>query len=77
MKFLQRFTPGASGNTAQASLLKEKFIKTVFFCTAFFAIIVITFILLFLLRNGYPVFEQVGVLNFLLGTSWTPTAFVP
>ncbi len=77
MNGMQRFTPGASGSTARASLLKEKFIKTVFFCTAFFAIIVITFILLFLLRNGYPIFEQVGVVNFLLGTSWTPTAFVP
>jgi len=77
MNGMQRFTPGASCSTAQASLLKEKFIKTIFFCTAFFAIIVITFILLFLLRNGYPIFEQIGVVNFLLGTSWTPTAFVP
>jgi phosphate transport system permease protein len=77
MNGMLRFTTGTSGSTARSSLLKEKFIKTVFFCIAFFAIIVITFILLFLLRNGYPIFEQVGVLNFLLGTSWTPTAFVP
>ncbi|MFA5212307.1 MAG: phosphate ABC transporter permease PstA [Methanoregula sp.] len=77
MNFLQRFTTGTSGNTASPSLLKEKSIKTVFFCTAFFAIIVIIFILFFLFLDGYPVFEQVGIANFLFGTSWTPTAAVP
>ena len=77
MNVMQRFTTGASGSTASFSLLKEKFIKTVFFFSAFFAVIVITFILLFLLRDGYPVFTQVGMLPFLFGTSWTPTAVVP
>jgi len=77
MNFLQRFTTGTSGSIARSSLLKEKSIKTVFFCTAFFAIIVIIFILFFLFLDGYPVFEQVGIANFLLGTSWTPTAVVP
>ena len=77
MNVMQRFTTGASGSTARSSLLKEKSIKTVFFFSAFFAVIVITFILLFLLRDGYPVFTQVGMLPFLFGTSWTPTAVVP
>ena len=77
MNFLQQFTTGTSGSAARFSLLKEKSIKTVFFCTAFFAIIVIVFILFFLFLDGYPVFEQVGIVNFLFGTSWTPTAVVP
>jgi phosphate transport system permease protein len=58
-------------------LLKERSIKTVFFCTAFFAVIVISFILLFLLRDGYPIFEKVGIFDFLTGSSWTPTAVEP
>ena len=57
--------------------LKEKSIKTVFFATALFAVIVISFILLFLLRDGFPIFEQIGITGFLLGTSWTPTALYP
>jgi phosphate transport system permease protein len=67
----------AFGGTARFSLLKEKSIRTVFFFTAFFAVIVITFILFFLLRDGYQIFEQVGIISFLLGISWTPAAVVP
>ncbi|MDD4138450.1 MAG: phosphate ABC transporter permease PstA [Methanoregula sp.] len=51
--------------------------KTVFFFTAFFAVIVVSFILLFLLRDGYPIFLQTGPLNFILGPDWAPTAAVP
>ncbi len=67
----------ASTGTARLSFLKEQSIKTVFFFTAFFAVIVVTFILLFLLRDGYPIFSQVGILNFLLGPDWAPTAVIP
>ena len=35
------------------------------------------FILLFLLRDGFPIFTQVGPLNFLLGPDWAPTAAEP
>ena len=79
MKFTKK--PGgtvtASTGTARLSLLKEQSIKTVFFFTALFAVIVVAFILLFLLRDGYPIFLQVGILNFLLGTNWAPTAVIP
>jgi phosphate transport system permease protein len=67
----------ASSGTARLSFLKEQSIKTVFFFTAFFAVIVVSFILLFLLRDGYPIFSQVGILSFLLGPDWAPTAVVP
>jgi len=67
----------ASAGTARLSLIREQSIKTVFFFTAFFAVIVVAFILLFLLRDGFPVFTQIGILNFLLGPDWAPTAVVP
>ncbi len=66
-----------SAGHARYSLLKEKSIKTILFFTAFFAVIVVTFILLFLLRDGYPIFTQVGPLNFVLGPEWAPTAVEP
>lgn len=68
---------GASPRTARLSLLKEQAIKTVFFCTAFLAVVVVTFILLFLLRDGYPIFTDIGLLPFLFGTTWAPTAVEP
>ena len=79
MKFIRknRVPVSASAGTARLSFLKEQSIKTVFFFTAFFAVIVVSFILLFLLRDGYPIFAQVGILNFLLGPDWAPTAVVP
>ena len=75
--FLQRFTGSAAGCTAQVSRIKEKIVKSVFFLTAFFAVVVVSFILLFLLRDGYPIFQTVGIFNFLLGSSWTPSAVEP
>ncbi|MDD1694974.1 MAG: phosphate ABC transporter permease PstA [Methanoregula sp.] len=63
--------------TSRLSVLKERSIKTVFFFTAAFAVIVVSFILLFLLRDGYPIFADVGVINFLLGPVWAPTAVEP
>ena len=62
---------------ARLSLLKEKSIKTIFFFTAFFTVIVVSFILLFLIRDGFPIFTRVGTLNFLLGSDWAPTAVEP
>jgi len=74
---MQQVLSSSGGNASRFSVRKEQAIKTVFFVTAFFAVIVITFILLFLIRDAYPIFEQTGVLDFLFGMSWTPTAVVP
>ena len=68
---------GASPRTAQISLFKEQAIKTVFFSTAFLAVVVVSFILLFLLRDGYPVIGEVGLIPFLFGMTWAPTAVEP
>jgi len=57
--------------------VREQAIKTVFFCTAFLAVVVVTFILLFLLRDGYPIFGVVGIIPFLFGMTWAPTAVEP
>ena len=77
MNFLPRITTGISSGTARSSLFKERSIKTVFFCTAFFAVIVISFILLFLLRDSYPILDNVGIVDFLFGLTWAPTAVEP
>jgi phosphate transport system permease protein len=69
--------PATSAGHARYSLLKEKSIKTVFFFTALFAVIVVSFILLFLLRDGFAIFAQVRIADFILGPDWAPTAAVP
>ena len=69
--------PNAPESKARFSLVKEQAIKTVFFFTAFFAVIVVVFILLFLVRDGYVIFDKVGIPVFLAGGSWAPTAVVP
>jgi phosphate transport system permease protein len=57
--------------------LKESAIKTVWFFCAIFAVIAIFFILFFLFVDGYPIFVQVGVRDFLTGLSWNPTGTPP
>jgi len=77
MTILPGFRTGTSGAIARASPVKENAIRTVFLFTAFVAVIVIAFILFFLFLDGYPIFEQAGVKDFIFGMSWTPTAVVP
>ena len=66
-----------SKKSSRFSFLKERAIKTVFFCTASLAVVVVSFILLFLLRDGYPIFVDFGVIPFLFGDTWAPTATPP
>ena len=47
-----------------------------FFCAAF-AVVIVFFILVFLLYNGYPVFSTIGLSSFLFGDTWDPSGFPP
>ncbi len=47
-----------------------------FICAAF-AVVVVFFILVFLLYNGYPAFSTIGLPAFLFGDSWNPSGFPP
>jgi phosphate transport system permease protein len=57
--------------------IKETLIKAVWFICAIFAIVTIFFILLFLLYDGYPIFIQEGLLDFIFGMTWNPTGSDP
>jgi phosphate transport system permease protein len=59
------------------SVIREQCIKSVFFCTASLAVIVVTFIFLFLVQDAFPIFREVGIVPFLLGMTWAPTAVEP
>jgi len=48
----------------------ERIIISVLFFSAAFAVIVISFILLFLIGEAFPIVEQFGFFNFLLGVRW-------
>jgi phosphate transport system permease protein len=57
--------------------MKESVLRGIWFSTAIVAVLTVFFILLFLLRDGVPIFEQVGLLHFLGGETWNPTGVVP
>jgi phosphate ABC transporter, permease protein PstC len=77
MDLLTKYRTAGTGSAARLFRIKEQAVRSVFFCTALFAVVVISFILLFLLRDGYPIFETAGIPAFLFGMSWTPTAMEP
>ncbi len=56
---------------------RETGIRAVWFLCALFAVITIFFIFAFLLFDAYPVFEEIGVWNFLSGPVWNPTGEPP
>jgi len=68
-----RYDPTA----AKSRELRERTIRAIWFCTALSAIIAIVFILLFLIRDSIPIFQQTGVVQFLTGTTWYPTGNPP
>jgi phosphate transport system permease protein len=57
--------------------IKETSIKTIFFLSAISSIIVIFSIIFFLLRDGIPIFQKVGIWDFISGTRWYPTGSPP
>lgn len=53
--------------------LKEIVIKNIFALFAFLSVLVLGLIVIFLFREGIPIFREVSVSGFLFGTHWYPT----
>lgn len=56
---------------------KEQAMSGVFFMAAFMSIVSLVLIIVFIFTNGIPVMIKYGLDEFLLGTTWRPTASVP
>jgi phosphate transport system permease protein len=61
----------------KARQIREGAARALWFCTAAFAVVAVFFIFFFLAGNGYPIFEEAGVWNFLAGDVWNPTGAAP
>jgi phosphate transport system permease protein len=53
--------------------LKETIIKGIFAALAFVSVLTLVLIVLFLFREGIPIFKEVSVTNFIFGKEWYPT----
>lgn len=53
--------------------LEEYLVEKGLFITAIFSIIVILLIIAFVFREGFPIFQQYGFLNFIFGMDWAPS----
>jgi phosphate transport system permease protein len=52
---------------------REIMIKNIFAFFAFFSVLLLGLIVLFLFREGIPLFRQVSVYDFIFGSAWYPT----
>lgn len=50
----------------------EKFMRGVFFIAACASVLAVALICVFLFANGLPAMKEIGILNFLSGTTWKP-----
>jgi len=64
-------------NVKKIKELKEKSMKTLLFFSAISAVIVIFAIIIFLFKDGYSIFETVGLGQFITGMRWNPTGNPP
>lgn len=56
---------------------KEQIIQAIFFGIALSSIMMLIMIVIFLFREGLPIFRKVSVLNFIFGKLWYPTSDPP
>lgn len=57
--------------------IKEKVIEKTLFFFALTSVIIIFLIFIFLIIEGYPIFDTVSIKDFLLGEIWQPVSEVP
>ena len=53
--------------------IKERIIQNLFLLVALASIVILALIVVFLFREGVPIFKQVSVKDFLFGKYWYPT----
>ncbi|MGN0782282.1 MAG: phosphate ABC transporter permease subunit PstC [Christensenellales bacterium] len=60
------------------SSARDKAAKAVFTVSAFFSVAAVAGIVFFILLESIPAFSEIGVFNFIFGTTWAPTKdFLP
>lgn len=59
------------------SRIREIIIKNLFAFLAFISVLLLGLIVMFLFREGLPIFSQVSLKQFLFGTAWYPTYTPP
>jgi phosphate transport system permease protein len=55
------------------SRARESLIKSAFALLAFLSVLLLALIVLFLFREGLPLFREIGLTQFLFGSAWYPT----
>jgi phosphate transport system permease protein len=58
-------------------IIKEKIYKSIFSALAFASLFLLLGITIVLFKEGLPIFKEVGLLDFLFGRAWYPTAEPP
>ena len=58
---------------AKLRRIKERIVQNLFLLVALASIIILALIVVFLFREGVPIFKQVSVKDFLFGKYWYPT----
>jgi len=53
--------------------LKETIIKGIFAVFAFASVLILALIVIFLFREGIPIFKEISVMDFIFGKEWYPT----
>lgn len=53
--------------------LEEYLVEKGLFLTAIFSIIIILIIIAFIFREGFPIFQEYGILSFIFGMDWAPS----
>lgn len=59
---------------SRKSIIYDYLLEKFFLIVGLSCLIILLLIMLFLFREGIPIFEEVSVIDFIFGTSWYPTS---
>jgi phosphate transport system permease protein len=63
--------------TSRSTYIRERLLRYLFALSAFVAVLAVVLIFIFVGVRGWPIFVKVGVVPFLFGMTWAPTATPP
>lgn len=65
------------GFLKKRSIILDVLVEKLFFIIGFFSLFVLLTIMIFLVKEGMPLFKDVGIGDFILGREWYPTSGNP
>lgn len=61
----------------EKNIIVDYLVEKIFSITGLLCLLILFLIIVFLFKEGLPIFTEIGIFDFIFGTSWYPTSEIP